>query len=295
MTAKDKKFAVSINAGIIDKPDASNRRNHGKGWDPFELLAQQFDESIRLGLPIAPQYRGGHRKTLNFEKAGFLAADVDHGMTLEEVQDHAFVRHHAGLIHTTASHTEARPRFRVVFLLDEAILSARDWADAQLGLALLLGSDQSVADGARLFYGNSRAAIFPIGKTMAPAVVADLIARGRDARASRSPLDARRLPVDSVRTIAGPELIKVAGGNPARMDEISVGTRVHCPHHDDDDPSVVRVAVKQVGPDRYPLFGVPGDILVVGRGRRLRFQGVRSDVPRKAGRSRAIRCGTRGY
>ena len=149
MTASNKTFAVSINAGIIDKPDGSNRGNHGKGWDPFELLAQQFDESIRLGLPIAPQYRGGHRKTLNFEKAGFLAADVDHGMTLEEAQGHAFVRHHAGLIHTTASHTEARHRFRIVFLLDEAILSARDWADAQLGLAVLLDSDQSVADGAR--------------------------------------------------------------------------------------------------------------------------------------------------
>ena len=50
MTANDKKFAVSINAGIIDKPDASNRRNHGKGWDPFELTAPEFEEAVSLGL-----------------------------------------------------------------------------------------------------------------------------------------------------------------------------------------------------------------------------------------------------
>jgi Origin of replication binding protein len=239
MTANEKKFAVSINAGIIDKPD--DRRNHGKGWDPFELSAPQVEETIRLGLPIAPQYGGGHRKSGNFIKSGFLAADVDHGMTVEEAENHAFVRQHACLIHTTASHTEARHRFRIVFLLDEAIVTARDWADALLGLALLLDSDRSATDAARLFYGNSRAELFSIGKTVSPPVVANLVASGRDARASRSPLDGRRLPVDSARQIAGPELIKVAGGAQVRMDELGVGTAIHCPHHADDDPSAFTV------------------------------------------------------
>jgi hypothetical protein len=171
-------------------------------------------------LPISAQFLNRHRKTENFICAGFLAADVDDSMTLEEALDHGFVQHHGGLIHTTASHTEARHRLRIVFLLDEAIVTARDWADALLGLAVLLGSDQSVADAARLFYGNSPAEIVPVGKTMAPDVVANLIASGRAARASRSPIDLkRRLPVDSVRRIAGPELIKVAGGNLVRMDK----------------------------------------------------------------------------
>jgi hypothetical protein len=217
MTASDKTFAVSTNANIIDKPDGSSRGNHGKGWNPFELSAPEVEETIRLGLPISAQFLNGHRKTANFICAGFLAADVDDGMTLGEAQDHAFVRHHGGLIHTTASHTEARHRLRIVFLLDEAILSAADWADALFGLALLLGSDRSATDAARLFYGNSRAEIFRVGKTMAPDVVANLIGRGRDARASRLPLDGGHWPVDSVRRIAGPELIKLAGGEQVRM------------------------------------------------------------------------------
>jgi hypothetical protein len=35
---------------------------------------------------LAPQYWGGNRKTVNFHKAGFLAADVDAGMTLDDAR-----------------------------------------------------------------------------------------------------------------------------------------------------------------------------------------------------------------
>jgi Origin of replication binding protein len=57
------------------------------------------------------------------------------------------------------------------------------------------------------------------------------------------------LPVVSVRRIAGPELIRVAGGGHIRFDELTVGTRVHCPHHDDDDPSAFAVSsrIGQIG------------------------------------------------
>lgn len=177
---------------------------------------------------MAPQYRGGHRKTGNFIGVGFLAADVDAGMTLDEANDHPFVRHHAGLVHTTVSHTAERHRLRIIFLLDEPIQSARDWADAQLGIALKFNSDASVSDGARMFFGNTKAAIYHIGRTLPAAVVAGLIARGRDARAARKP-GGGVLPVVSVRQIAGPELVKIAGGDMVRLDELGVGTRVHCP------------------------------------------------------------------
>jgi hypothetical protein len=230
-------YPVSINANVVGKPDGSTPVNLGKGWEPFELSADEIAERIGRGLAMAPQYRGGHRKTANFICSSFLAADVDHGMTLQEAQDHAFVRHHAAFIHTTVSHTEEKHRLRIVFLLDESIMSARDWADAQVGLALLLGSDLSATDAARLFFGNPQATFYRIGRTVPPNVVANLIARGRDARVSRSPLDGRRLPIDSVRRIAGPELVRVAGGQAVRLDEIDVSVRVHCPHHDDDDPS----------------------------------------------------------
>jgi Origin of replication binding protein len=249
MSSDNPTYSIGTNTGIVDKPGGTGMSASGKGWESLELSEHGLADSIRRGRPYAPQFRGGHRKTANFIRSGFLAADVDRGLTLEEAKDHAFVRHHAALIHTTASHTPEHHRCRIIFLLDEPIMSARDWEDAQLGLALTLDSDRTVSDGARMFFGNRQAVFYYVGWTMPPKVVADLIARGRDARASRSPLDGRLLSVDSVRRIAGPELVKVAGGDLVRMDEISAGVRVHCPHHDDDDPSAFTLRSKsgQVG------------------------------------------------
>lgn len=248
MSSPTAAYPLSVNRNIIDKPDGKTGANLGKGWEPFELSEHDVAASILAGRALAPQYRGGHRKTANFICAGFLAADVDRGRTLDDAKDHAFVRHHAALIHTTASHTPENNRFRIIFLLDEPIIRAGDWSDAQFGLALTLESDPSVTDGARLFFGNSRAVVYHIGSTLPPKVVSDLVARGRDARASRSP-GGGLLPVDSGRRIVGPELIKVAGGQLVRMDEIGVGVRVHCPHHDDGDPSAhtVRSRAGQIG------------------------------------------------
>jgi hypothetical protein len=240
--------SVGINRNIIDKPDGAALRTSGKGWKPVELSEAEFADWIGGGGAYAPQYRGGRRKASEFLRCGFLAADVDGGMKLEEANDHAFVRHQAALIHTTASHTPESHRFRVVFLLHDALVEARDWADAQLGLALTLDGDRSVSDAARLFFGNSNAVIFRIGCTMPMSVVAHLIARGRDARATRAP-GGGLLPAESVRRIAGPELVRVAGGELVRMDELGVGVRVHCPHHDDGDPSAftLRSRLGQIG------------------------------------------------
>lgn len=235
------KYSVSTHPEIIDKPDEAGRRFLGSGWVSHQLTEAEIGQLIRRGRPLAPQYRDGRRRTANFVCAGFLAADVDRGTTLDEARKHPFVQHHASLIHTTVSHTAEHHRFRIFFLLHEPILNAADWADAQLGIALKMGSDRTVADGGRLFFGARNATVFRIGKTTPPVVLADLIARGRDARASRHP-GGKLLPVVSVRRITGPELVRVAGGGHIRFDELTVNTRVHCPHHDDHDPSAFAVS-----------------------------------------------------
>jgi hypothetical protein len=168
--------------GVKDKPDEAFRRNLGKGWEPVEMSQADLAECIREGWAIAPQFREGRRKTSNFVRSGFLAADIDTGMTLEEAEHHPFVQHHGGLIHTTVSHTADHNRCRVIFLTEKPILIAQDWADAQLGLAVTLGSDRSVSDAARMFFGNTRAAVYPISKSTPSSAVTDLIALGRDTR-----------------------------------------------------------------------------------------------------------------
>ncbi|NLS69352.1 hypothetical protein E3H11_10555 [Bradyrhizobium brasilense] len=230
-------YSISVNTQIADKPDPSERGNLGKNWQPVEATLDDLADHISRGHAIAPQFKGSQRKTIYFSRAGFLAADVDEGMTLDEAKAHAMVRHHAGLIHTTVSHTSEKHRFRIIFVLDEAILSPQDWADAQLGLAAALGSDRSVSDGARMFFGNSRAVFFRISMSMPPELVADLIARGRDTRAQKgSPAD-NRWSIDSSRKMGPGELVKLATGGFCRMDELKIKAAVCCPYHADTNPS----------------------------------------------------------
>jgi hypothetical protein len=151
-----KRYSLSTHPDVIDKPGEVARRRLGRGWTPFELSETAIADNVRAGRPLAPQYRGGNRKTVNFVCAGFLAADVDRGMTLDEARNHPFVLHHASLVHTTVSHTAERDRFRIIFLLDEPVLNAADWADAQLGIALEMGSDATVTDGGRLLWRQER-------------------------------------------------------------------------------------------------------------------------------------------
>jgi hypothetical protein len=211
-------YAISVNANIINKPDDTERKkiDLGKDFQPIEATLDEIFRHVSRGHAMAPQYRNGHRKTSNFIRSGFLAADVDEGMTLEEAKDHPIVRHHAGLIHTTASHTEEKHRFRIIFPLDEPILNGLDWTDAQFALAVALGSDKSVSDGARMFFGSTRATVIWFRQTMPSHVVADLIARGREVRVINKSTRGRLLPLDSARRIAGAEVIKVATGESVR-------------------------------------------------------------------------------
>lgn len=230
-------YSISVNAQIVDKPDPSERGNSGKNWQPVEATLDDLVDHISRGHAIAPQFKDSRRKAIYFARASFLAADVDEGMTLDEAQAHTMVRDYAGLIHTTASHTSEKHRFRIIFILDEAILSPQDWADAQFGLAVALGSDRSVSDGARMFFGNSRATFFRISMSVPPKLVADLIARGRDTRAQKAGPADSRWSVDSSRRMGPGELVKLATGESRRMDELRLGSSVHCPYHTDTNPS----------------------------------------------------------
>ena len=211
-------YSLSFNPNIIDKPDRSAGIDLSRGFLPIEATIDDVAGHISLGRAIAPQYEGGHRRGANFIKSGFLAADVDDGMSLEDALDHAMVRHHGGLIHTTASHTPERHRFRVLFFLDEPIHDGQDWADAQLGIAVLFSSDRTVSDRARMVYGN-------------------VASRGRDARAQKSAPSGEQWSVNSVRRMGPGELVKLAGGELRRVDELEVDVSVHCPSHDDANPS----------------------------------------------------------
>jgi hypothetical protein len=102
-------------------------------------------------------WHNGRRKLENFELAQHIAVDFDTGderSAIDKLIQHDMVRLFAGMIHTTPSHTKARPRCRVIFILDNCITDADAYAEAATFLIHQFdGADDACKDASRFFYG----------------------------------------------------------------------------------------------------------------------------------------------
>lgn len=177
-----KTYKIGLNNFIINKPGPYSGINHATDWIHGEITRDELISHIVAGRAISAHYEHEYRKTDNFICCDFIAADIDATMTLEEAQANPFVRDYASFIYTTPSHSDEFHRFRIVFLLEETITEAKDWANCLAGLGLKLDSDKSVKDAGRLFYGSKDATIIDIGNTLSGAEAKLLIELGADCR-----------------------------------------------------------------------------------------------------------------
>jgi hypothetical protein len=224
------RMCLSINTALIDKPDQGvMKADSATGWESQELTVAELIQHVTDGHAFAPQYKDGRRKGERFLAAGFLAADFDGTLKINEARDHAFINGNAALIYTTASHTDAEHRLRIVFALERSILAAQDWADANLALAFHLGADLSIGDKARCFFGSSKASTWRYDNVMPHEVLDDLIESGKELRNVQSSKQA----INSSKRIKGETPLMLPAGDTAFLGDLEPGTTVHCPHHDD--------------------------------------------------------------
>ena len=132
-------------------------------WDVFndsfinrEIPLIELVSAIYLGHAYAP-WHNGRRKTENFQLAQHIAVDMethDSRSTLDSLARHEFVQIYGAILHTTPSHTDADPRARAIFLLDQPIASASGYKTAiNFVYSLFPGADGSCVDSSRFFYG----------------------------------------------------------------------------------------------------------------------------------------------
>jgi hypothetical protein len=237
-------IAFSTHPRILDKPAKSEPIDYGRHWVQAELEPTDLAQLVLQGNAIAPQYVG-RRVSENFERAGFLAVDIDRGMTLEEALADEFVKAHASFMYTTASHTADAHRFRIVFALEADITNGRDWANASLGLAVKLGGDQSIRHAACFFCGNRAAALFKINQTLPPARVDDLIRLGR----RRRPVirDVSRARAKALGPLKHDVQVRLRDGTVERLSLLNGETSIFCPLHDDHHPSALVVKSSRTG------------------------------------------------
>jgi len=159
----------------LDKPGNEQRKalwfkNYNGQFANVETTPAGLIKHVQKGYGIAPVL-SGYRKRANFKQAWHTGLDFDDlppGYTMQQlVSDYPFIAAHAYAVHTTASHTIERPRFRVLFCLDRPVCNVDKYQ--LLNRAMLARypmADAACKDAARLFFGAENCDVLELGNTL---------------------------------------------------------------------------------------------------------------------------------
>lgn len=160
-------------------------------WNTFngsftnrQLTAIDLANSIYAGHPFTTWHKDGWRKTANYQCGQHIGLDMDTEdarSSLPELKRDSFVAKYASMIYTTPSHTQEKPRSRIVFLLDTPIMQAVNYSLAAQALLWLFGTaDRQCKDPVRFFYGSQSCEIEYLENVLPLDKVKELIAKYRE-------------------------------------------------------------------------------------------------------------------
>jgi hypothetical protein len=158
-------YCIAINDMALDDKLPPGDSRWARLNDSFinqEVEPFDFANAIYMGRAYSA-WHSGRRKDDNFLRSQFIAVDCDtedERSSIPYLLRLEFVNVYAALIHSTPSHTDAAPRSRVVFLLDEPIADSAAY-EVAIGFVynLFPGSDTSCIDSSRFFYGSKNCEI----------------------------------------------------------------------------------------------------------------------------------------
>ena len=235
--SSEKLINLSFNPQLVGKAKHTDKAWFSEGFQAFEATLDQLEEMVKLGIAFSYQYRNEKRSAKNFVASDFLAVDFDGGLTISDCLALDLVQNHASLIYTTASHTQANHRFRLVFVLPRTIEDPQELRFAARALTERLGGDPSATDPARIFFGSKDCWSKQLGSTLSPELLDELILDGRLEVASDSKGRTFPVPNRSLAKIKPEQLIVLADGTSATFGSIVDHKQVHCPFHLDQHPS----------------------------------------------------------
>lgn len=138
-----------------------------KGDQRWEAFNTSFENRTLDLIDIANEiylghaytaWHNGRRCTENFLSAQFVAVDMDtkdERSSIDYLAKMEFVRVYGGMIYSTPSHTDAEPRSRVIFLLDQPIETASAYKTAiDFIYSLFPGADGNCIKASGFFYGS---------------------------------------------------------------------------------------------------------------------------------------------
>ncbi|WP_287497024.1 plasmid replication protein, CyRepA1 family [Pandoraea sp. CB10b_02] len=248
---------ISINKHIINK----SKTGWNQPWNTVDCSVAQLADHVKQGYAFSYAYSDEVRDSDNFLQADYLMVDIDFeskltSLTIQAALDSDFVKNFAGLVYTTASHTDEEHHFRLIFPLEEPIIDAAALKLATNGLIRKFGGDRACTDAARVSFGNTDAQTWIIGNHLPSDEVKTLLAPGNDLVAIRAAKikneygrDRRGQTVRSNVKLSPNQLLSTASGGAIALKHARRMTKVHCPVHIDNNPSafVVRSSIGGVG------------------------------------------------
>lgn len=235
----NKKLWISINQNIINK----NERNasFATGFEPVQITPNELATHIQRGHAYAPQMERGVRKAPNFMLCSVLSLDIDGDVAPAMIADNPLVREGATIIYTTYNHTDEKPRYRIVFAVDQVFEDPKAFRAANEALALRLSGDPSVVDAGRMFYGNTHAKIKVFDRGLRADVVEELVAQRYNATGFE-PKSERLTTISKVR-LSPDTLVRTAAGGEHFLRDLQPAA-LFCPYHEDQNASAFLVVNK---------------------------------------------------
>ncbi|RYH70095.1 MAG: hypothetical protein EON54_01855 [Alcaligenaceae bacterium] len=232
---------IAINRHIVNKASGEQLKSASGQFENLDVKPEELAALIDRGFAFCAQHHSGWRASKNFTVAGFLAVDIDHGLSVETVLNDPYFQQYGCLLYTTPSHKADAHRFRVLFELETPIAEGEQLRQALTGLIVKFGADGSCKDPCRMFFGSKNSAPVLIGKRLPATEVEALQARAEESRIrTASDGDATggiRSAVRSRITIASDTTVRTASGLPSLLTNIPPHTSIFCPQHIDNHPS----------------------------------------------------------
>jgi len=182
---------LSINPRIVSKIDKDLLRDIESTpcWQSVDVTpAEAFELIATHGFASTCELKNNVRRESNYASRQLFMIDVDDGMTIQELLTNDFYNAYGAGFYATSSFTPEHHKFRILFITESVIDSARLSRLVIQGLRLVYPeSDRACVDPARLFYGNAGCVLKEFtGRILPDDVVAALVTEAMEQQEQRT-------------------------------------------------------------------------------------------------------------
>ena len=179
-----KLFWCSLNKTVVNKASREQFNDLATKLSPEEITQSDLLYHLTVkghpiccaNLTIDKSTGFARRHGESFKWASVVGVDVDHGETpFHDLETDDYLRQFAAFAYTTHSHTEANPRYRIIFITEEPIRNQNDYKALTTALSQRYKGDTNARDSVRIWYGAQNAQVINWGNTLPISEVSQMI------------------------------------------------------------------------------------------------------------------------